>query len=85
MSSSSGLAELELSEIARELEDGKRELAKLDSQLGARTRALPLYQATANSDGLSDALRARRDHPMHALLRRMYHESRSLSTGEKGN
>ncbi|HVH19282.1 MAG TPA: hypothetical protein VNF72_13345 [Myxococcota bacterium] len=85
VASSSGLAELELSEIARELEDGKRELAKLDSQLGARTRALPLYQATSNSDGLSDSLRARRDHPMHALLRRMYHESRSLTTAEKGN
>ena len=85
VAASSGLAELELAEIARELEDGKRELAKLDAQLGARTRALPLYQATQGSDGLSDSLRQRRDHPMHALLRRMYHESRSLTTSEKGN
>lgn len=82
--STSGLAELELAELARELEDGKRELAKLDAQLDARTHALPLYQATEQSDGLSDALRARRDHPMHALLRRMYHESRSLG-GKEGS
>jgi hypothetical protein len=78
----SGIAELELAELARELEDGKRELAKLDAQVEARTRALPLYRATQQSDGLSDALRARRDHPMHALMRRMYHESRSLGPGE---
>ena len=82
-SSGSGLAELELSQLARELEDGKRELAKLDSQLVARTRALPLYQATQQSDGLADQLRARRDHPMHALLRRMYHETRSLAAEKK--
>jgi hypothetical protein len=83
--SSSGLAELELSEIARELEDGKRELAKLDAQLGARSRALPLYQATPSGSDLSDSLRQQRNHPMHALLRRMYHESRSLTTADKGN
>jgi hypothetical protein len=81
--STAGVAELELGEIARELEDGKRELAKLEAQLDARTRALPLYQATLGSDGLSDALRQRRDHPMHSLLRRMYHEQRSLA-GEGG-
>jgi hypothetical protein len=73
------LSELELTEIVRELEDGRRELAKLDSQVNARTRALPLYQATGGSDGLTEALRSRRDHPMHALLRRMYHEQRSLA------
>lgn len=81
-SAASGVAGLELGELAREIEDGKRELAKLDAQVDARTRALPLYRATQRSDGLADELRARRDHPMHALLRRMYHESRSLSTGK---
>jgi hypothetical protein len=77
------VAELELGELARELEDGKRELSKLDAQLEARTRALPLYRATLGSDGLSDALRQQRNHPMHALLRRMYHEQRSLASGEE--
>jgi hypothetical protein len=73
------LAEIELGEIARQIEDGKRELAKLDAQVAARTRALPLYQATLGSDDLADSLRQRRDHPMHALLRRLYHEQRSLA------
>jgi hypothetical protein len=49
----------------------------------ARTRALPLYQATQQSEGLADQLRQRRDHPMHALLRRMYHETRSLAGQKK--
>ena len=67
-----------------EIEDGKRELAKLDAQVAARTRALPLYQQTLGSDDLADALRQRRDHPMHALLRRLYHEQWSLAgEGEK--
>jgi hypothetical protein len=79
----SGLAEVELGEIAREIEDGKRELAKMDAQVSARTRALPLYQATLGGDDLADALRQRRDHPMHALLRRMYHEQRSLAEGDQ--
>jgi len=77
------LSELELSEIVRELEDGRRELAKLEAQVNARTRALPLYRQTLDSDGLAESLRSRRDHPMHALLRRMYHEQRSLAAGEE--
>jgi ActR/RegA family two-component response regulator len=79
----SNLSEVELGEIAREIEDGKRELAKMDAQVSARTRALPLYQATLGGDDLADALRQRRDHPMHALLRRMYHEQRSLAEGDE--
>ena len=74
-----GATELELADLARELADGKAQLASLDAQVSARTRALPLYRATEKSDGLADELRARRDHPMHALLRRMYHEQRSLA------
>jgi hypothetical protein len=49
----------------------------LEKQIAARTEALPLYEETLATDELADDLRAQRDHPMHTLLRRMYHEQRS--------
>lgn len=52
-------------------------LENLESQVEARARALPAYRAARATQGLSDELRARRDHPVHTLLRRMYFESRS--------
>jgi hypothetical protein len=51
-------------------------LERIDGQIEARTRALPLYKATLGTDGLASGLRAQRDHPVHTLLRRMYYESR---------
>lgn len=60
--------------IARELEDGGRQLAKLDKQITARTRALPLFRSIVESEDLAPALRSQREHPMHTLLRRLYHE-----------
>jgi hypothetical protein len=60
--------------IARELEDGGRQLAKLDKQITARTRALPLFRAIVETEDLAPALRSQREHPMHTLLRRLYHE-----------
>lgn len=60
---------------ARELEDGGRQLAKLDKQITARTRALPLFRAIVESEDLAPALRGQREHGMHTLLRRLYHES----------
>ncbi|MGH0030113.1 MAG: hypothetical protein ACQGVC_10010 [Myxococcota bacterium] len=72
-----GIAALRLGDLSREIADAKRLLGTLEKQIEARTRALPLYQATLGTDGLADELRARRDHPMHTLLRRMYHEQRS--------
>jgi hypothetical protein len=60
--------------IARELEDGGRQLSKLDKQISARARALPLFRAVVESDDLAPALRSQRDHPVHTLLRRLYHE-----------
>jgi hypothetical protein len=60
--------------IARELEDGGRQLAKLDKQIAARARALPLYRAVVESEELSPSLRSQRLHPVHTLLRRIYHE-----------
>lgn len=60
--------------IARELEDGGRQLAKLDKQISARARALPLFRAVVESENLAPALRRERQHPVHTLLRRLYHE-----------
>jgi hypothetical protein len=71
-----GIDGLELAELSRQIGDAKRLLTTLDKQLEARTRALPIYQETLATDALAEDLRARRDHPMHTLLRRMYHEQR---------
>ncbi|MAG32853.1 MAG: hypothetical protein CL908_18400 [Deltaproteobacteria bacterium] len=60
--------------IARELEDGSRRLAKLDKQISARARALPLFRAVVEAEDLAPALRSQRQHPVHTLLRRLYHE-----------
>jgi len=60
--------------IARKLEDGGRQLAKLDKQISARARALPLYRAVVESEALAPELRSQRQHPVHTLLRRLYHE-----------
>ena len=66
----------ESQKIARELEDGGRQLAKLDKQIAARARALPLFRAVVESEDLAPALRSQRQHPVHTLLRRLYHEGR---------
>jgi hypothetical protein len=68
---------LELGDLSREIADAKRMVETLERQVEARKRALPLYRATLDTESLADALRTRRDHPMHALLRRMYHEQRA--------
>ena len=61
-------------QIARELEDGGRQLAKIDKQISARARALPLFKAVVASEDLAPALRSQRQNPIHTLLRRLYHE-----------
>jgi hypothetical protein len=68
---------LELGDLSRQIADAKRMVETLERQVEARKRALPLYRATLDTESLADALRTRRDHPMHALLRRMYHEQRA--------
>jgi hypothetical protein len=60
--------------IARDLEDGGRQLSKLDKQIAARARALPLFRAVVESDDLAPGLRSQRQNPVHTLLRRLYHE-----------
>jgi len=47
---------------------------RLSRQIQARTRTLPLYKEALGTDGLAAALRTRRDHPFHELVRLMYHE-----------
>jgi hypothetical protein len=60
--------------VARELEEGGRRLAKIDKQISSRARALPLFRAVVESGDLAPALRSQRDHPIHTLLRRHFHE-----------
>ena len=60
--------------IARALEDGGRQMVKLDKQIAARARALPLFRAVVEAEELAPALRSQRQHPVHTLLRRLYHE-----------
>ena len=67
----------ELADLSREIEEAKTLRARLDQQLDARTRTLPVLESTLETDGLAAELRARLDHPLHALLRRMYHVNRS--------
>lgn len=64
----------QLTQLNRDIAEASALVEKLEQQIDARGRTLPLYTKTLATDGLADELRARRDHPVHALLRRMYHE-----------
>ena len=68
---------LAYADLSRRIQETRAQLEKLDKQIAARTRALPLYRATLETADLGAELRAQRGHPLHALLRRMYHEKRS--------
>jgi hypothetical protein len=72
----------QLSQLNKEIAETSALLERLDNQIEARRRTLPLYKATLDTDGLSNELRARRDHPIHALLRRMYHEHADIDVTE---
>jgi hypothetical protein len=73
----------DLADVAQQLSDAQAQVARLDQQISARTRALPLYKETLATDGLAEELRTRRDHPVHTLLRRMYHELRSAAEAKE--
>jgi len=60
--------------LDRQITESRALLERLERQIEARDRTLPLYRQTLETDGLAAELRARRDHPLHTLLRRMYHE-----------
>ncbi len=70
----------DLADVAQKLADAEQQLVRTEQQIAARSRALPLFKATLETDGLAQELRARRDHPVHVLLRRMYHEGRPGET-----
>lgn len=70
----------DLADVAQKLADAEALLARTEQQIAARSRALPLWKETLATDGLADEMRARRDHPVHVLLRRMYHEGRPMET-----
>ncbi len=70
----------DLADVAQKLADAEAQLARTEQQIAARSRALPLFKATLETDGLAQEMRARRDHPVHVLLRRMYHEGRPMET-----
>jgi hypothetical protein len=63
-------------ELDTRISQARNNLVRVEKQIAARTTALPLYKATLGTESLADELRARRDHPMHKLLRRMFYESR---------
>ena len=63
-------------ELFREFRDLERAEERVSAQIEARTRALPLFKSALGTEQLGQALSMRRDHPVHALLRRMYFENR---------
>jgi hypothetical protein len=67
---------LQRAEREREMKEARELLARIESQLDARSRALPLFRATLDTDSLIGELRSQRGHPVHTLLRRMYGERR---------
>jgi hypothetical protein len=68
---------LALREVSRDLSETRDLLNRLDKQIAAQAHALPLFRDTLDTEGLGRALRTQRDHPVHTLLRRMFHENRS--------
>ncbi len=66
-----------LQQLAERIAAESRRLTRLEEQIEARSRALPLYRSALETKPLADDLRKEREHPLHALLRRMYHETRS--------
>jgi hypothetical protein len=75
VSAGSAIDAFDVEALDREIERTRRQLLRQERQIVARTDALPLYQATVGTESLVEELRRRRDHPVHTLLRRMYHET----------
>jgi hypothetical protein len=68
---------LDVEELDAKIAQARTSLAQVEKQIDARTNALPLFKATLGTETLAAELRARRDHPMHKLLRRMFFEGRA--------
>lgn len=65
---------VERSTTVQRIAELERLVGKLEKQIGGRKAAIPLYGSIFASDELIPAMRAQREHPVHTLLRRMYHE-----------
>ncbi len=65
---------VERATLGRQISQLETLASKLDRKIAGRERALPLYQATSQSDDLIPQLRSQRGHEVHTLLRRMFHE-----------
>lgn len=66
--------QVERTTLVQRVAELQRLTAKLDKQIEGRRAAIPLYGAIFASDDLIPALRSQREHPVHTLLRRMFHE-----------
>ena len=66
-----------MEELDTRISQARTNLVRVEKQIAARTTALPLFKATLGTESLAGELRARRDHPMHKLLRRMFYEGRA--------
>ncbi|MGI9590476.1 MAG: hypothetical protein ACR2P8_03830 [Myxococcota bacterium] len=64
----------ERAELHRRIDELTELMERLDKQIAARSRALPLYKETRGAEGLLPEMRVQRDHVLHTLLRRMFHE-----------
>jgi hypothetical protein len=69
------LDSLQSDAIDREIAGLSAASKRLEKQINARSRTLPMYREVIATDGMSGDLRSRRDHPVHKLLRAMYHEN----------
>jgi hypothetical protein len=67
----------EVEELDARIAQATTNLSRVEKQIEARTNALPLFKATLGTGSLADDLRARRDHPVHKLLRRMFYEGQA--------
>lgn len=56
--------------------------ARLDAQIAAISQSLPVFKATLGHEAMLDELSSRRDHPVHALLRRFDEEYEATSPDE---
>ncbi len=70
-----GTERLRLEELNRRIDEASALLGRIEKKIAAAARAFPLYKEALAIDGRTAELRARRDHPAHKLLRRMYHEN----------
>lgn len=66
----------ERQELNQRIAEETGHLERLERLIEARSHVLPIYKETLESEGLAQEIRSRRDHPVHALLRRMYYEIR---------